>query len=130
VIETEEPDVDSKLKSWCNLLDRGLAIRKSDLYEMIGASMPGPHDAVLGKQGEKPSKEPPAGAPAGKEPPPVSVRRLPIRTYRAANRHFTNRRCSAVFRSTATAHAESRLRCESPSANASPAVRAAVAVVL
>lgn len=70
VIETEEPDVDSKLKSWCNLLDRGLAIRKSDLYEMIGAAMPGPHDAVLSKQGDKPSKERPGSSPPGKEPPP------------------------------------------------------------
>lgn len=47
VIETEEPDIESKLKAWTNLLDRGLPLRKTDLYAMIGAAAPGPSDDVL-----------------------------------------------------------------------------------
>ncbi len=47
VIETEEPDVESKLKAWTDLLDHGLPIRKTDLYSMIGAAVPAPDDDVL-----------------------------------------------------------------------------------
>lgn len=51
VIETEEPNVASKLQAWTSLLDRGLPIRKRDLYELIGAATPHPDDDVLAIQG-------------------------------------------------------------------------------
>lgn len=47
VIETEQADVDKRLKAWSSLIDRGLKFRKSDLYELVGAAMPGPADDVL-----------------------------------------------------------------------------------
>lgn len=46
-IETEEADVDKKLEAWTALLDRGLSIRKKDLYDIIGAAAPTPEDDVL-----------------------------------------------------------------------------------
>lgn len=54
-IETEEDDVDKKLEAWTSLIDRGLKIKLADLYDIIGAAMPGPGDAILqppSQQGE------------------------------------------------------------------------------
>ncbi len=47
VLETEESDTDKKLEAWAALLDRGLSFKKSDLYELVGASPPNPDDDVL-----------------------------------------------------------------------------------
>lgn len=66
VIETEEADVQAKLQAWCNLLDRGLPIRKSDLYDMIGAATPGPGDDVL--DGTKKSSGEESQSPTGSKP--------------------------------------------------------------
>ena len=89
VIETEETDLNSKLQSWCQLLDRGLEIRKSDLYELIGAVRPGPEDSVLGhppadrtRQG-KTSQASESKEEAGKSP----SRREPRRFQRSALLH-------------------------------------------
>lgn len=46
VIETEDPDVDQKLQAWTSLMDRGLKFRLADLYELVGATMPGTNDVV------------------------------------------------------------------------------------
>ncbi len=47
VLETEDPDVEAKLNSMVQLLDRGLPFKKQDLYELVGASAPGKDDDVL-----------------------------------------------------------------------------------
>ena len=46
-LETEEAEVEKKLEAWGSLLDRGLAFKKRDLYELVGAAPPGPDDDVL-----------------------------------------------------------------------------------
>lgn len=76
VVETEESDVDAKIQAWGAFLDRGLAIRKKDCYELIGAAMPGPMDDVLqvpvgggASAGGMPGMPAPGEAPADGEQP-------------------------------------------------------------
>lgn len=62
VIETEEDDVDKKLEAWLQASDRGLPIKKSDMYELIGAAMPGLGDDVFVSQGQQDPALPSSGA--------------------------------------------------------------------
>jgi hypothetical protein len=85
VIETEQADVQAKLQAWCNLLDRGLPIRKSDLYDMIGAATPGPGDDVL--DGSKKSSGEQSQSPTGSKPQaPQSGKPAESRTAAAGTR--------------------------------------------
>lgn len=49
VIETESPDVDKKLQAWTSLMDRGVKFRLTDLYNLVGAGIPGQDDGVSGQ---------------------------------------------------------------------------------
>lgn len=53
VVETEDPDVDKKLQIWTSLMDRGMKFRLADLYELAGAAMPGPNEAVWEPPGQQ-----------------------------------------------------------------------------
>lgn len=76
VLQTENPDVESILQAWSQLIDRGLRFRKSDLYDLVGAAVPGEMDDCL----EPPQQQQPGadgapgmdggGAPGGKPPEP------------------------------------------------------------
>ena len=79
VLQTENPDVDKILQAWSQLIDRGLRFRKSDLYDLVGAAIPGDDDDCLEppQQGQEgpgaggmPGMEMPGGGGApGGEPP-------------------------------------------------------------
>jgi len=53
VIETEDAEVDKKLQAWTSLMDRGVKFRLSDLYELVGASMPSPNESVNETSGKR-----------------------------------------------------------------------------
>jgi phage gp29-like protein len=69
VIQTEQADIDKQLQAWTSLLDRGLSFRKRDLYQLVGAAIPGPGDDVLDPKGQLTQKSDPHGQqPSGKPP--------------------------------------------------------------
>jgi len=47
VIETDSPDVESKLAAWRQAWEMGVRLREKDVMELIGAAMPGEEDRVL-----------------------------------------------------------------------------------
>ncbi|HWA97906.1 MAG TPA: DUF935 family protein [Pirellulales bacterium] len=49
-IDTEAPDVESKLKAWKDAFDMGMEIKEQDLMDLVGASKPSPDDRVLSRQ--------------------------------------------------------------------------------
>lgn len=60
VLQTENPDVEAMLASWVQLIDRGLRFRESDLYDLVGAAIPGKTDKCL-----EPPQQGAEGDPAG-----------------------------------------------------------------
>ena len=68
VIETEEQDVDKKLEAWGSLIDRGMKFRLTDLYDLVGAAMPSPDDAILTPPGQQQQSGGMPGGPPGGMP--------------------------------------------------------------
>jgi phage gp29-like protein len=67
VVETEESDIDAKGRVWGEWADRGLAIKETDLYDLIGAARPNPGDAVFASS--KGASGDPGGPPEAGMPP-------------------------------------------------------------
>eukprot|EP00456_Euglypha_rotunda_P078470 TRINITY_DN74_c0_g1_i1.p1 TRINITY_DN74_c0_g1~~TRINITY_DN74_c0_g1_i1.p1 ORF type:complete len:170 (-),score=40.17 TRINITY_DN74_c0_g1_i1:285-794(-) len=72
VLQTEQADIDKQLQAWTSLLDRGLSFRKRDLYQLVGAAIPGPNDDVLDPKGQPAQKGDPHGQHPGEKPPLTS----------------------------------------------------------
>ena len=77
-IDTEDDDMEAKLEAYSKAYSMGLGLRAKDVYDLIGAAMPGPTDEVLSnKQGGMPGMpgiggmeggNPSAGEPGGDTP--------------------------------------------------------------
>lgn len=67
VCETEEADVEAKLASVTQLMDRKIKFIQSDLYDLVGMAMPGPTDQVNPDIDEAPAN-PTAPSPKNDKP--------------------------------------------------------------